>query len=813
MPYSRKGNSPTLNKTLIAASVALLTAVPVGAAELEEIIVTAQKREQTLRDVPISLDVFGADQLSTRAINDTVSLALASPSLSFQEGFAPTASNFAIRGVGSLAFEGGIQPSVSFVVDGVPLGRVSEFIADLGDIERVEVLNGPQGTLYGRNATAGAVNVVRARPTQEFEGYVEQSLTDDDESITRVMASGPLSDGVRGRLSGFYKDRDGHIENLHPGGPEIGGEESWGVLGKLDIDLSDNANLLLSGEYRDSDTGSGGQVLLKAEDGGLGMARLLTLGGGDLARGQGILRDPFKGAQDVPTVHAIENYGFSADLTLDLAEGLRFKSITGARGIEINSNTDVDVTPANGTYNPFSLPAVYVNSTNVAITGSERYPIFHEADYVSQEFRLEGSSDRLEWIGGLYYSNYEEVSQATISVLAFNPQAGGSLVVADPREGKAEWDSYAAFGDVTFHLTDSLNLFAGLRWTVEDLTVEQSRVNYTALNSLRGYQVISPTFTEIFPFHQIQPAPGFNLPTQSGAVAFERDDRSEDWSGRLGIAWDLSENVNTYASISRGFIGSGANYSRTSTRDTSVLDPSIAEAIEIGVKSRLLDNSLDLNGAVFWQEVDDLQSSGLIPGTIQTNTFNAGNLRSSGVEVNATWAVTDMLTLAGAATWLDTEIDDLLQACYFGQTYAQGCNLDPNGNPTGGTRGSQQDVSGNSMVLAPELSYNASARLDFPLDSLPFSAYAMLVYTWTDDIQYGLTYDPLLKQEDYQLLDLFIGIEDKQGRYQVSVFGKNLTDDYFDTGISEAYGSQGRVVGRPPRDAQTYFGLKARYNF
>ena len=181
--------------------------------------------------------------------------------------------------------------------------------------------------------------------------------------------------------------------------------------------------------------------------------------------------------------------------------------------------------------------------------------------------------------------------------------------------------------------------------------------------------------------------------------------------------------------------------------------------------------------------------------------------------LNATWAVTDMLTLAGAATWLDTEIDDLLQACYFGQTYAQGCNLDPNGNPTGGTRGSQQDVSGNSMVLAPELSYNASARLDFPPDSLPFSAYAMLVYTWTDDIQYGLTYDPLLKQEDYQLLDLFIGIEDKQGRYQVSVFGKNLTDDYFDPGISEAYGSQGRVVGRPSRGAQTYYGLKARYNF
>src|SRR5690606_33868180 len=118
------------------------------------------------------------------------------------------------------------------------------------------------------------------------------------------------------------------------------------------------------------------------------------------------------------------------------------------------------------------------------------------------------------------------------------------------------------------------------------------------------------------------------------------------------------------------------------------------------------------------------------------------------------------LTLAGSMTWLDTEIDDLLQACYFGQTYDQGCNLNASGAPTGGPRGTQQDVSGNSMVLAPDLSYNVSARLDFPLDAMPFSAYAMMVYTWTDEIQYGLTYDPLLQQDDYQLLDMFVGIED-----------------------------------------------------
>jgi len=499
------GSHYYFRKTILATTVAMMSSASMGAAVLEEIIVTAQKREQSLRDVPISLDVLSANELRDRSIDDTMSLAIASPSLSFQDGFGPTASNFAIRGVGSLAFEGGIQPSVSFVVDGVPLGRVSEFIADLGDIERVEVLNGPQGTLYGRNATAGAVNIVRARPTEDFQGYVEQSFTDDEEAITRLMVSGPLSDSIRGRLSGYYKDREGHIKNYHPGGPELGGEESYALMGKLDIDLSDRANLLLTGEFRDTTTGSGAQVLLVPEAGGLGTARLLTLGGGDLALGQAILNDPFKGAQDIPNEHEIENHGVLADFTFNISDELRFKSLTGVRRVHIDSNTDVDVTPANGVYNPYSLPVVYINSSNNNVTGSEDFPIYHQADYISQEFRIEGTNDKIEWLGGLYYNYYEETSRADITLLAFNPAAGGNVVISDPRVGKAEWDGYAVFGDVTYNITDSVNVFGGLRWTVEDMTVEQSRRNFVALDVLNGYDVISPTYTEIFPVHQFMP--------------------------------------------------------------------------------------------------------------------------------------------------------------------------------------------------------------------------------------------------------------------------------------------------------------------
>ncbi|MGB2286938.1 MAG: TonB-dependent receptor, partial [Porticoccaceae bacterium] len=149
--------------------------------QLEEVIVTAQKREQSLQDVPISISVITSENLDQQYITETISLAQAVPSLNFQDGFAPSSTNFSIRGVASYTFEGGIQPSVAMVVDGVSLARSGEFISELADIERIEVLRGPQGTLFGRNTTAGAINVTTRRPSTEMEGYIETSFTDDNE--------------------------------------------------------------------------------------------------------------------------------------------------------------------------------------------------------------------------------------------------------------------------------------------------------------------------------------------------------------------------------------------------------------------------------------------------------------------------------------------------------------------------------------------------------------------------------------------------------------------------------------------------------
>ncbi|MFA7555270.1 MAG: TonB-dependent receptor [Spongiibacteraceae bacterium] len=811
--------------TLLATAVAMVP-LSASAAVLEELIVTAQKTAQNINDVPISMDVLKGDDLTTNAINDTTSLAMSSPSLTFQEGFNASSSSFAIRGIGTYAYEGGIQPSVSFVVDDVPLSRTAEFVSDLGDIERVEILRGPQGTLYGRNSIAGAISVIRARPTYDFEGYAEQTVTTDDEYITRLTVSGPLTDNVRGRLSGLHKDREGHIENVF-NGEELGGERTSAVLGKLAIDFTDSINLLLTGEYRDTDAtavatvaeAESGHGLDPATDGALnyvGNLRTAALGGylgggagmgtpefaAALAAGKKIIDDPFKTAQDGPGEQDIRNHGFVADLTVEINDELIFKSLTGYRKYQIQSALDIEYSPSSVT-NDGDLPVTFALRTNLSPLGNSQ-PIQFDLEYFSQELRFEGVTDTMDWVAGVYYSDTDEASIAEI--VTYVPSQG--LIINDPRTGKGNWKGGAIFGDMTVQITDTLSVFGGLRWTVEDLTVDMNRQAYRSPVGSGGVVLddenVYIDLDTVLPFVKFLEDNGLAPVGALGLVdnqVFKKKDRSENWTGRLGLNWDMNEELRVYTSVSRGFVGAAGNLSRASTPDNYSLDPSVSHAVELGVKGVMFDNSVQLNAAIFWQELTDIQSSALVPGTVQSVLLNAGNMETVGFEGNVSWAATEMLTLDAAMVYLDTEIQDLIQPCYPGQTVAKGC-----------VAGSQ-DVEGNNMIAAPELSYNISARLDFALDSMPFSAYMVTTYTWQDEFQHSLIYDPKNVEDSYGLLDVVFGIEDHEGRYSLSVFGKNVTDEYFASSRSAAENTQGRVLTRTSRNAQAYYGIRARYNF
>lgn len=837
------------NKLSLAVAIAL-GSTSAMAVQLEEIVVTAQKREQNLQDVPISLDVIQAEQLSDRGISSVDGLAQATPSLIFQKGNSPSGNNFIIRGIGSIGLEGGIQPSVSMTIDGVPLGRLSEFSSEMGDIERIEVLRGPQGTLYGRNATGGVINIVRKAATDEFAAYVEQTITDDDEYTTRVMVNGALSDNVAGRLSGFYTDRDAYIKNLLSG-PDVGAEESYGILGRLAIEVSDTLNIGLDIDYRKLDTGEGTQSIARVEGqpgdtvaptdldpvsgmpySMIGTIRTLAIGNGDAALGQKVISDPFTSTTDFDLKNDTENYGFALTVDWDLSENTVLKSITAYRNNEQYGHPDVDYTPATAANNPFGAGLVTLDRTNLGPDVGSKYTTTNIFEYHSQEFRLEGSTDKMEWLAGVYYNHNEETAESEVPLYIFN----GAVVRSDPRDVGVEFDSYSAFGDITYSVSDNFKLFAGLRWTMEDLDSRVNNVTYTLPTALfpafgitNGVDLIvgdSSTYINpaIFGFGALAPVPlsaTVTLPagTPFGAVAtsavqFEASDRSEDWSGRLGGSYDVNDDLQIYFSASRGFVGAGANIGRVVDPNSPTLEPSISTAYELGFKSDLFDGSVRLNGSIFSQEVTDLQTTRILPGTINTVSFNAGTLDIQGMEMSLTWGATELLTLDASVSYLDTEVKDLEQPCYLGQSAAQGCNI-PVLNSSNNIIGYQQDVSGNEMVQAPELAYNLNARLDIPTGDLPFDMYTSLAYTWQDDIQFNLSYDPLTVQESYGLIDLTVAIEDRQGDWKVTLFGKNLGDEDYSVNLTGGggYATQGRVMSRITRGSQTYWGVKARYNF
>src|SRR5690606_25412597 len=223
-----------------------------------------------------------------------------SPSLNFSDGFSPIATTLSMRGVSSYAFEGGIQPSVSVVVDGVPLARAGEFVQELADLERVEILRGPQGTLFGRNATGGAINIVRKRPTERFTASMEASGTDDDDYLLRGVLSGPLSNAVRGRLAVFGRTFRGTVRNYAQDTQAdrwLSGDDAYGAVGKLEIAASDRVEVLLSADYRTSRHSMQPSIALVSEGFDLNFNglddRLEALGNGDADLGAAILADPY----------------------------------------------------------------------------------------------------------------------------------------------------------------------------------------------------------------------------------------------------------------------------------------------------------------------------------------------------------------------------------------------------------------------------------------------------------------------------------------------------------------------------------------
>lgn len=737
--------TPALAQDELATSASADEAAQDGNA----IIVTATRREETLQDVPVAVTVMSGESLAQAGVSATDALVDVAPSLTFTKGANELNSSFTIRGVGTTVFSAAVEPSVSVVVDDVVLARAGMGFQDLVDIERVEVLRGPQSTLFGMNASAGVVSVTTKAPSRVLSGEIDTLVTEDGEFQQRGTISGPLGDNAGIRLSGFYSEFDGNTLNFFDG-KRLNGYENWGVRGKLVADPTTALSLTFIGDYREGESSP------------IATIREFT--------------NPARNALIAPVVPGQENTDVNADAgALSESEqwGLSGKaeylfdsdytlsSITAYREWSFFNHVDVDNTP-----NPPLPGGLFTWNINDGTVDLSQF---------SQEVRLASPAwDRFDFLVGAFFLDLD-LDRGFERRWVF--PTGGRSGRSDANIGT---QNIAGFASGNFYVTDALTIFGGLRLLHHKLT----------WNFLRDpANVLVPGDT---------PLGG----TQGTFADFEGELIDTALIGNVGARYDIGDLGNVYASYSRGYKGGAADVEFGAEENDSVL-PEESDAFEIGLKMSTPDRVLSANFAVFYTKYQDYQAQSR--GESDTAPFilrNAGAVSTRGVEAEFFLKPSDLLDVFVGAAWIDAKIDEFPGGpCFFRQTAAQGC---VNG---------AQDLSGATLPNSPEWKFSASARQTIPLSNLPFDAFIQANGSYQSEIQYALTQDPRTIQDGYALINSAIGIEDKDGQYSFQIFGRNLTDQFYPGELFPSPSQGGRVTMQIARGSHRYFGVRGSVRF
>jgi iron complex outermembrane receptor protein len=759
---------------------------------LGEIIVTATRRPERLLNVPIAVTALSGDALENNQVRSIESLQRLVPSLTFTQSTNDLNNNVRIRGVGTALFNVGLESSVSFVVDGVVLARQGQGFQDLIDIERVEVLRGPQGVLFGKNATAGVINVVTKRPSKDLSFEGEAVVAEQGEYRLRASVSGPLSDSAGFRLTGFWNDVGGHIRNI-ANGKDYNGGDSYGVRGKLELDATENLNLLLIADYRRSKADCcqfqarsfANPVALKLLD--------------------PIIPSPTNTSvkNDARTFNNTEQYGASLEATLSLGEHT-LTSISAYRAWDFENNIDVD-----GLDNPrplFLLPLVTTGIGQFNRNGGQS-----NIKQLSQELRIASAGDRfLDYVAGLFYYDLDLDRSFQRRVFFCLPGAangpvvpGQPCAVPQPRstfhDANTSTKNYAAFGQATVNVTDALAFFGGFR-------LQREKVSY------RGNR------------------PGVGLVTGDlpllGASVGSGSVKDTDLSLKGGVQYKFSRRAQAYFTYTQGYKGRGYDVEITGNfASQQPVRPETVDAYEVGFKGGTRDGRLSSNIALFYQKYDDLQvqATTVVNGL---NTFiqtNAGSSISKGLEVELSARPVKGLTLNGGFTYLDANVNTTGTNCNLTQvaTIISPAAPQPEnacfrftGEPASSNR---QNIDNGRLPNAPRYRLNLSGRYEAPI-SAALRAFAQASLNWQSSVIFSLDQDPATRQEGYTTVDASVGLKEASNRYQLTLFVRNLFDQEYASSIfRDAFfgnaASPNNLDHYIPKDANRYFGASLRVSY
>ncbi|MEM1153205.1 MAG: TonB-dependent receptor [Pseudomonadota bacterium] len=736
--------------------------------QLEEVVVTARKREENLQDTPISIQAFTEAGLEMRNITEISQIGSFTPNMVFDRAAAIGGSNSTaivyIRGIGQDQAIPTIDLGVGTYVDGVYLARAVGGVFDLVDVERIEVLRGPQGTLFGRNTIGGAISVTTQKPSEDFYSDLSVNIGTDDLRKGQASINGALTDSLFGKASFLAKKQDGYVDR--PDGTDLGNEDTlagrlafrWEPLDSLVVDLA--------GDVTSSDSNGAPWTLVELDtsppfptfynaflvdpsEGCFGPNGSTDNPNPVCYNGQWIPNSDDQDFSGIKPEDKLDVWGVSGTISWDVNASFEIKSITSYR------DTDSD----------FSLDQDHSPLTVMEVTADTKQ------DQFSQEFQFIGSAidGALNYIVGLYY--FEE-SATYLETVTFPPvffQSGGEV----------DNDTAAVYAQGTYDFSEKLSLTLGARYTDETKRFTPDQFVISNNNDKVPPQALG------FEPGQVPPSPPPGTPILPNEQA-KQDYQETTPMGALTYHWQ--EGLMTYLSYSEGFKGGGYTQRIFPPQDTiPSFDPEFAEVYEVGFKWETSDKRLRLNGAYFFSDYSDLQIITQAE-TVAPLVLNAGDAEIQGVELDLQVVPADGWMLEASLGYLDAEYT----------------SVDP------GT-GISTD---NELVKAPKWSSTAAVTYAFQLPN-GGTITPRVDYFYRDSYFNNAINSEAIKQDSFYVVNVGVTYENADGNWQVLVYGKNVNDEnYISAGYSEQNGPTSNLgVSEIVRDRGTEWGLTAKYRF
>jgi len=753
------------NPSTIAIAVALAIPNIAQSALLEEIVVTAQKRQQSLQDVGVSVSAFTGEQMEALGWDNSLDVAAQTPGLTTTSntGDPGNIALFSIRGVSQLDFAEGQEAPIAVYRDGAYVSSPGASGTPTFDMDRIEVLRGPQGTLYGRNATGGLVHFISNKPSEVAESSVGVTFGEYGQVGFTGVLNGALSDSVQGRLAVYHNQDDGYIENRI--GEDKRADDTSSIRAMVNFDLSEQSSLLLIGQYTDIDatggvfnsvasTGAGSNVADRVyctTDPSDADCRYSSYGifgfddaidDGQVVFGGAFEGDPNRrpgiddgdgdinaGAFDFDSGVERSSSSLTAVFETELNNGMRLNSITDYTTSDKDYREDDDST--NSTY------------LNDGVTQHATYEAGADIDQFSQEIHLSGETEKMKWIGGLYYLDIDNSFYGSFKFAAF----GRGFV---PRfEATNTTKTLSAFGQLDYSLNDSLTLTTGLRWTRDDKDID--------------YLFVEDAF------------PGSGFLNDGSPHRVERTD--EEWSGKLQLDWQTNDDVLLYAGISRGVKGGGFNTDSYGAQEPTLaaigFDPEILTAYEIGAKTEF--NNLRVNGSLFTYDYENFQAF-FFEGT--TSLLLNSEADFNGAEVEAIYSTDNGWDLLLGLSLLDTEVN----------------------NP-------ERGVVNQNAALAPDTSVNALLRKNWDLDN-GSSLAAQISANYNSERSFNTIQSEITTGNSYTMVNAGIQYIAPEGKWEAGLSVSNLTDEEALTYTYDIVGYTIQVFA-PPR----WVSANIKYNF